>query len=76
MTADRQLMLDRYGRHVNRTLATLASMMDAPAEVRSQGTRVWDEKGQTWLDCGGFGVFLLGRLPPLGGGAGSSTGTL
>jgi putrescine aminotransferase len=61
---DRQVVLDRYSRHVNRTLATLASMINAPVEVRSEGTRIWDEQGESWLDCGGFGVFLLGRRHP------------
>jgi putrescine aminotransferase len=61
---DRQLVLDRYTTHVNRTLSALASMIDAPIEVRSEGSRIWDEKGQEWLDCGGFGVFLLGRRHP------------
>jgi putrescine aminotransferase len=63
-TVNRELVLDRYTSHVNRTLAALARMTNAPIEVRSQGSRIWDDQGQAWLDCGGFGVFLLGRRHP------------
>jgi putrescine aminotransferase len=60
----RDLVLGRYDRHVNRALATLARLMAAPLEVRSEGSRLWDEEGREWLDCGGFGVFLLGHRHP------------
>jgi putrescine aminotransferase len=61
---DREVVLDRYTRHVNKSLAVLSRLIDAPLEVRSAGTKVWDEGGQRWLDCGGFGVFLLGHRHP------------
>jgi putrescine aminotransferase len=32
--------------------------------VRSEGTHVHGDDGETYLDCGGFGVFLLGHCHP------------
>lgn len=64
-TSTRELVLDRYQRHVNRSLAGLARLLDAPVEARSSGTRIHGEDGETYLDCGGFGVFLLGHRHPV-----------
>ncbi|MGI8806999.1 MAG: aspartate aminotransferase family protein [Acidimicrobiales bacterium] len=63
--SSRDLVLDRYERHVNRSLASLGRLLDAPVEVRSSGTRVYGEEGEAYLDCGGFGVFLLGHGHPV-----------
>ncbi|MCW2528263.1 MAG: aminotransferase class-III, partial [Pseudonocardiales bacterium] len=54
----------RYTRHVNTSLAGLARMMAAPVEVSAAGTKVLGSDGKTYLDCGGFGVFLLGHCHP------------
>lgn len=62
--SDRQVTLKRYGRHVNRGLAKLADFMDLPVEVASDGCLVWDETGRAYLDCGGYGVFILGHRHP------------
>ena len=64
-TSTRELVLDRYQRHVNRSLAGLARLLDAPVEARSSGTRIHGEDGEAYLDCGGFGVFLLGHRHPV-----------
>ena len=64
-TSSRDLVLDRYQRHVNRSLAGLARLLDAPVEARSAGTRIYGEDGEAYLDCGGFGVFLLGHCHPV-----------
>ena len=64
-TSTRELVLDRYQRHVNRSLAGIARLLDAPVEVRSSGTRIYGEDGEEYLDCGGFGVFLLGHRHPV-----------
>src|SRR5919198_1338312 len=69
MPADRRLVLERYRRHVSTSLASLAGMMAAPVETRSSGTKVYGADGEVYLDCGGFGVFLLGHPPPRGVGA-------
>jgi putrescine aminotransferase len=38
--------------------------MHAGVEARSSGPHVWDEQGERYLDCGGYGVFLLGHCHP------------
>ncbi len=63
-SALRDSVLRRYGAHVNTSLAGLARMLGAPVEVRSAGTKVYGAGGETYLDCGGFGVFLLGHCHP------------
>jgi putrescine aminotransferase len=62
--ADRDLVLDRYTRHVNSSLASLARLVATPVEVAAAGSKVRGGDGQTYLDCGGFGVFLLGHCHP------------
>jgi len=62
--ADRDRVLDRYTRHVNKALASLARMVAAPVEVAAAGSKVRGSDGHTYLDCGGFGVFLLGHCHP------------
>src|ERR1700730_15617477 len=62
--AARALVLDRYSRHVNKALASLCRLVGAPVEVRSAGTKVYGGNGEASLDCGGFGVFLLGHCHP------------
>ncbi|MEA2687332.1 MAG: putrescine aminotransferase [Actinomycetota bacterium] len=64
-TTDRTVVLDRYDRHVNRSLARLARLLDAPVEIRSAGSKVYGAGGEEYLDCGGFGVFLLGHSHPV-----------
>ncbi len=61
---DRSTVVQQYRRHVNGGLARLAEFMAAPVEARSAGSRVYDEHGQSYLDCGGYGVFLLGHAHP------------
>jgi putrescine aminotransferase len=60
----RDLVLQRYTNHVNKSLAGLARLMAAPVEISSAGTKVYGDDGETYLDCGGFGVFLLGHCHP------------
>ena len=63
-TVDRATVLARYRAHVSTSLATIAEILGAPLEVRSVGTRVYDEHDTPYLDCGGYGVFLLGHRHP------------
>ena len=60
----RDRVLDRYTKHVNKSLASLARLVAAPVEVAAAGSRVQGSDGHTYLDCGGFGVFLLGHCHP------------
>src|SRR6516164_6083690 len=66
MTApvSRDRVLDRYQSHVNTSLASLARLISAPVEVTAAGSKVQGSDGHTYLDCGGFGVFLLGHCHP------------
>jgi len=57
-------VVDAYEHHVSRSMAALAQLMNAPVEVRAEGSHVWDEEGNEYLDCGGYGVFLLGHRHP------------
>jgi putrescine aminotransferase len=63
--ADRDQVLDRYAKHVNKSLASLARLVAAPVEVAAAGSKVRGGDGHTYLDCGGFGVFLLGHCHPV-----------
>jgi putrescine aminotransferase len=67
MTAptDRDRVLDRYAKHVNTSLARLARLVAAPVEVAAAGSKVLGSDGHAYLDCGGFGVFLLGHCHPV-----------
>ena len=67
MTAptDRDRVIDRYTKHVNKSLASLARLVAAPVEVAAAGSKVHGSDGHTYLDCGGFGVFLLGHCHPV-----------
>jgi putrescine aminotransferase len=48
-------------RHVGRGRASLAQLTGGAVEVASQGSRVIDSEGREYLDCGGYGVFILGH---------------
>ncbi|TMP44751.1 aspartate aminotransferase family protein [Pseudoalteromonas citrea] len=50
--------------HSNRSKARLSSMMNLPIEHCAQGCEIVDTQGKTYLDCGGFGVFILGHRHP------------
>ena len=60
----RQRVLEQYRRHVNIGLAKLNDLMGLPLEIRSAGCLVFDEEDNAYLDCGGYGVFLLGHCHP------------
>ena len=61
---DAHALADVYRAHVNQTHAVTMSVMSGHAEVRAEGSTIWDETGQEYLDCGGNGVFLLGHRHP------------
>lgn len=63
-SVDRDTVLDRYAAHVNTSLASLARLTASPVEVSASGTVVRGSDGHSYLDCGGFGVFLLGHCHP------------
>jgi putrescine aminotransferase len=53
-----------YRRHVSRGRATLAELTGGRLEISSAGAHVIDDTGRRYLDCGGYGVFLLGHRHP------------
>ncbi|WP_433326882.1 aspartate aminotransferase family protein [Spirillospora sp. CA-294931] len=60
----REEIIGGYERHVGRAAARLAERAGLPVEVSSEGARVRDEHGREYLDCGGYGVFILGHRHP------------
>ena len=53
-----------YRKHVNETTARIAEINGGHVETRAEGAFVYDEHGERYLDCGGYGVFLLGHRHP------------
>lgn len=61
---DRAAVLDAYRAHVNRGLAMMCDIADIPVEDSASGAHVTDVDGNRYLQCGGYGVFLLGLCHP------------
>lgn len=55
---------DLYRRHLSSGRARLASLLGGQEEVSSSGAVVTLTTGERMLDCGGYGVFLLGHSHP------------
>lgn len=62
--ADQRHVLALYRRHLGVGRARLAALAGGVMEVRSAGSRVYDADGVEYLDCGGYGVFLVGHCHP------------
>jgi len=60
----RESVLDAYRRHLSRGRAGMAELTGTHLEWKSSGARVWDVTGREFLDCGGYGVFILGHCHP------------
>lgn len=60
----RHLVIQGQKRHVNKSFAKLAELMGTHVEVRSSGSYVFDERGEKYLACGGYGVFTIGHCHP------------
>ncbi|KZN62875.1 hypothetical protein N473_18340 [Pseudoalteromonas luteoviolacea CPMOR-1] len=60
----REETLELLKAHSNRSKARLSSMMNLPIEHSAHGAEIVDENGKTYLDFGGFGVFILGHKHP------------
>ncbi|MCR3752106.1 aspartate aminotransferase family protein [Lentzea californiensis] len=54
----------RYRRHVGQAAADIAEKTRQPVESSALGAWVTDSAGRRYLDCGGYGVFLLGHSHP------------
>lgn len=64
MSDERNSVLETYRNHLSVGMARFAGMMRAHVEMRSLGAHIWDEDGSRYLDCGGYGVFILGHCHP------------
>jgi putrescine aminotransferase len=53
-----------YRRHLSAGRARVASIIGGQVEICSRGATVTDARGEEYLDCGGYGVFLLGHCHP------------
>jgi putrescine aminotransferase len=58
---DARAVIDDLRRHVSTGRASLAELIGGHVEVRSHGSKVIDATGREFLDCGGYGVFILGH---------------
>jgi putrescine aminotransferase len=61
---DPREVVDGYRRHVSRGRARLAELTGGLVEITSHGSTVVDATGREFVDCGGYGVFLLGHRHP------------
>jgi putrescine aminotransferase len=62
---DAERLAGVYREHVNSGWTKMISMLGGHVETRAMGNYVFDESGQRFLDCGGFGVFMLGHRHPV-----------
>jgi putrescine aminotransferase len=62
--ASRDAVLEAYRAHVGVGAARLAESLGAPVERDSAGSYLWDTDGRQYLQCGGYGVFILGHRHP------------
>jgi putrescine aminotransferase len=53
-----------YRRHLSTGRVRVASIIGGQVEMSSHGAIVVDARGEEYLDCGGYGVFLLGHGHP------------
>jgi putrescine aminotransferase len=57
-------ILGLYRRHLSKGRATVAEMFGSHMEVESSGAWLRTADGREYLNCGGYGVFLLGARHP------------
>ncbi|MFD5813728.1 aspartate aminotransferase family protein [Streptomyces sp. NPDC059618] len=61
---DRHQLGRLYRDRLSKGRATLGEMFGGHVEVASEGARVTTSDGRTFLNCGGYGVFLTGARHP------------
>lgn len=61
---ERERVLETYRNHLSVGLARLAELLHSGVETRSAGAYLWDDRDEKYLECGGFGVFLIGHCHP------------
>ena len=60
-----QDILDLYRAHLSKGRATVAELFGSHMEVASEGSRVYTADGEEFLNCGGYGVFIMGARHPI-----------
>ncbi|HHQ8911888.1 aspartate aminotransferase family protein [Bacillus anthracis] len=61
---DRKSVLNVHREFVNSGFAKLMDFMNVPLQIKAQNAYIYDENENEFLDCGGYGVFLLGHSHP------------
>ncbi len=64
VASQRSHVVDVYRNHVNYSTAMLAELNGAEVEASAEGSYVFDQNGRRYLDCGCYGVLLLGHRHP------------
>ncbi|MDN5855039.1 MAG: aminotransferase class III-fold pyridoxal phosphate-dependent enzyme [Actinomycetia bacterium] len=57
-------ILEWYRDHLSKGRATLAELFGRHMEVASEGAWLWTADGERFLNCGGYGVFIMGARHP------------
>jgi putrescine aminotransferase len=58
-------ILGLYRRHLSKGRATVAEMFGAHLEIASHGAWIETADGEKFLNCGGYGVFIMGARHPV-----------
>jgi putrescine aminotransferase len=58
-------ILTLYRRHLSKGRATVAELFGSHMEVSSSGAWLTTSDGKHYLNCGGYGVFLMGAKHPI-----------
>src|SRR5262245_51006044 len=58
-------ILDLYRRHLSKGRATVAELFGSHMEVASDGPWLYTSDGEEYLNCGGYGVFIMGARHPM-----------
>jgi putrescine aminotransferase len=60
-----ETVLALYRAHLSKGRATVAELFGSHMEVASEGSRVYTSDGESYLNCGGYGVFIMGARHPI-----------
>jgi putrescine aminotransferase len=58
-------ILRLYRAHLSKGRATVAELFGSHMEVASEGAWLWTSDGSEFLNCGGYGVFIMGARHPI-----------
>lgn len=58
-------ILSLYRAYLSKGRATVAELFGSHMEVFSDGASLWTSDGERFLNCGGYGVFIMGAKHPV-----------